>query len=133
MGNRCPDCNKFVGLVEEVTSVDLDVNDGDHVSEAVVTVEIVVSRCCAECGTELMEAVFSTDVDVDVSSLCRDDLDGQYDEEPELEPTKRGIRVRFRGELYAGSGIGNENNPNGSRTVEFAVDEIIPHSDFSEA
>lgn len=59
MANRCPDCNKFVGLETQ----DPEVNDID-VSETSIILEVRVTRNCADCGTEMKSNDFSTEVDL---------------------------------------------------------------------
>lgn len=65
-GNRCPDCNKFVSLEladePEVEVVQCeDTGDG----KATLTLNVTLTKVCAECGTELQTG--QTDVDVVVT------------------------------------------------------------------
>jgi BRCT domain type II-containing protein len=50
MGNRCPDCNKFVGLeTGDPEAEEPEVSDGD------ITASVRVVLNCADCGTEMKE------------------------------------------------------------------------------
>lgn len=51
---RCPDCNKFVSFEMGEPEVDDPIVDGTS-----VTIEVRLTRCCVECGTELQEATIT--------------------------------------------------------------------------
>lgn len=68
MGNRCPDCNKFVSTEIEVESTeagDLDFEEG------IVTLTITLNKNCADCGTNLATATVETEVDIDTEALAK--------------------------------------------------------------
>lgn len=81
MGNRCPDCNKFVSLETEAEE------EGIDVSGASVDVQVRVVRNCAECSTEMKDNSFSNSVDIPVDWLAEhsDSNEGHGDYEAELQ------------------------------------------------
>lgn len=54
---RCPDCNKFVSLEENDPEIDLLLNPGDNPKDLVIEGTVRLVNACAECGTELKEAI----------------------------------------------------------------------------
>jgi len=58
MGNRCNDCQKFVGLENGDPEV-----DGEDLTEGTVTIEVRLTRNCAECSGELKEYTFPLEAD----------------------------------------------------------------------
>ena len=68
MGNRCPDCAKFVGLEEpEEASIEDSGCEGGH-----VTVEVHMTRNCAECGTEMKESYLTYEKEFECPSCSPD-------------------------------------------------------------
>ena len=57
---RCPDCNKFVGLDTE-SDPEMDLEVDDTTGQVTGTVRIV--NACADCSSELTEAIFEVDLD----------------------------------------------------------------------
>lgn len=61
MGNRCPDCTKFVSLDQgdpEVNSIEID--DSGH-----ITANVRAVLNCSECSTEMKDYDFTTELDPD--------------------------------------------------------------------
>ena len=57
MGNRCSDCNKFVGLEQGEPEVqDLEIDETGE-----VTGQVRVILTCADCGSEIKEAYIDLD------------------------------------------------------------------------
>lgn len=82
MSNRCPDCNKFVGLEQGDPELDLSV-EGDRVTGYV---RLVLT--CADCGGEMKEA--NLDIDLDIDHDCEKNEDDDFEIEDEsAEPTDR--------------------------------------------
>jgi hypothetical protein len=70
---RCPDCNKFVAFDEADPEVDsLEISE-----DGAVTVGIRIVNTCADCGTELKEAMFELEEEAAIP-------DGHLDEGHEL-------------------------------------------------
>jgi len=58
---RCPDCNKFVSFDADTDpEIDCDVDEDGH-----ITGSVRIVNQCAECGSELKEANFDVDVNVE--------------------------------------------------------------------
>jgi hypothetical protein len=59
---RCPDCNKFVAFDEADPEVDsLEISE-----DGTVTAEVRIVNNCADCGSELKEATFQLEEQVDI-------------------------------------------------------------------
>jgi hypothetical protein len=65
MGNRCPDCNKFVGLEPQEPDADNLSIDGD----GDISGSVKLSLACSECGADLKE------ITLDVEYTCQEALD----------------------------------------------------------
>jgi hypothetical protein len=61
---RCPDCNKFVSFDE----ADPEVNDLDVSDNGSVTASVRIVNTCAECGTELKEAMLELEESPDLAA-----------------------------------------------------------------
>lgn len=60
---RCPDCNKFVSLDSDVEP---EVNDVSIDENGAITAEVRITNNCADCGSELTEANFSLEGQVQI-------------------------------------------------------------------
>jgi hypothetical protein len=93
---RCPDCNKFASMEmqePEVSNLEIDVGVPDpesRVCDARVTAEIRIIRTCAECGTELKEATFTVEDNIEIA-LPKDAEPGDVSvDEASVEGTEEG-------------------------------------------
>lgn len=136
MGNRCPDCNKFVGLETEIEETSVEVEENGELK-----VEARVYRICAECGTEMKEAYLDGSVMLDIlepdwwdKHSGEDDqaLHGEYEASMEdLEYIESG------GGRYAKNVIGFSAEVNvkcrcGDEITVNVSSEGIPASEFDE-
>ena len=94
MSNRCPDCNKFVGLeAAEPEAEEPEVNDTN------VDASIRVVLNCAECGSEMKE--WNAELSGDISEEARDhaethdeageeyEISAEWDGDPEVSDDMR--------------------------------------------
>lgn len=93
-GNRCADCNKWVSLeTDEPQEDSIDVSD-----DGVVSIDVTVSRNCADCGTEMKNYNFQTEDQIDESWVAEHAHDDAQDnghgewsvETSDLESTETG-------------------------------------------
>ena len=99
---RCEQCTKFVPIevLGEVGLINLE--------ETVLEAELILKKCCEECGNELEEWVEQLDYDLDeYHQDCKKEDLSEYElvEEPyELDIDSRGLgRGRGRKTFYIGS------------------------------
>ncbi len=69
---RCPDCNKFVSYdtetEPEVENVSIDIPEVEkgEGANATVSAEVRIVNNCADCGSEMAEAMFELEGDVEI-------------------------------------------------------------------
>lgn len=100
---RCNNCNKFVGL----DLGDAEIQTGPDIDESGnITCEARIVRNCADCGTELKEANFSLEGQIDV--------DGHEGDGHELEAEESSSEATERSD-------GKSNTPSRYRRAFFGV------------
>lgn len=98
---RCNDCNKFVGL----DLGDAEVQSGPDIDESGnITCEARIVRNCAECGTELKEANFSLEGQMDVEGHTGEghelEAEETSSEATERQDGKPGTPSRYRRSFF---------------------------------
>jgi hypothetical protein len=128
---RCPDCNKFVGLETQDPEVDgLEVNDSSDSNAVAVTGTVRIVRACADCGTEMKEASFDIDTEVEIEGWqSGDKFDGLEIEETSIESTESG------GGRYAKNMIGYKLDlkvtgklARGGKKIDFEAEDSVEDS-----
>ena len=95
---RCPDCNRFVGNEENDPEIDtIEVSDDGHVA-----VEARIVNACADCGTELTEATFSLEGDIDLSEHQGDGHEVDAEEESSTRTSRSGYYDKKKGWVPSG-------------------------------
>lgn len=79
---RCPECNKFATMEMQDPEV-----DGEEYSSSGITASVRIVRTCADCSTELKEATFDVEKDVD---FCSDDDEHEVTLTYEAQPLEEG-------------------------------------------
>jgi len=150
MGNRCPDCNKFVSLdVAEPEAEQPEVNGDD------VSVDVRVVQICAECNGEIkewnatLEEVLNDEATIHKEENPDDDkhvIEAEWQQDPEVEdfyrpreepkPNKKGVikpvPLRFQTHYYKVSGAIDLSCSCGKSLGSIQVESEIESSSFDD-
>lgn len=104
---RCNDCNRFVAYGDDEIEVSCEDASYDKESQTItVSCEVSLKKTCAECGTELKEATFT--IEREIQGVTPDEIaDGDFnlDVTAELEADERATgKGRGRVTFYGVSG-----------------------------
>jgi len=95
---RCPDCNRFVGNEEQDPEInEIFVGDDGH-----VTVEARIVNACQDCGTELTEATFSLEGEVDLNKHQGEGHEVDAEEESSTRTSRSGYFDKKKGWVPSG-------------------------------